>query len=139
MPSVVGHLQAEQIGRPSLPLFSRTGPISGNQHLLTNFFSYKMYGKDNIAMQRVFEVHILQGGKRRSFLKIGRTMKCHWFPPLARILPHKVLATGRMNTNINSTIAQSHCSQLYTIARSQRSQRVRSETVGLISRACRRG
>ena len=53
------------------------------------------------------------GGKRRSFLKICCRMKCHWFPPLARILPHKVLATGRMNTNINSTIAQSHCSQLY--------------------------
>ena len=68
------------------------------------------------------------GGKRRSFLKICCRMKCHWFPPLARILPHKVLATGRMNTNVNSTIA-----------RSQRSQRVRSETVGLISRACRRG
>ena len=139
MPSVVGHLQAEQIGRPSLPLFSRTGPISGNQHLLTNFFSYEMYGKDNIAMQRVFEVHILQGGKRRSFLKIGRRMKCHWFPPLARILPHKVLATGRMNTNVNSTIALVTAFSTLPLPRSQRSQRVRSETVGLISRACRRG
>ena len=110
---LVGHLQAEQIGRPSLPLFSRTGPISGNQHLLTNFLSYKMYGKDNNAMQRVFQVHIFQGGKRRFFLKIGRRMKCHWFPPLARILPQEFLASGRMNTNVNSTIAQSHCSQLY--------------------------
>ena len=125
---LVGHLQAEQIGRPSLPLFSRTSPISGDQHLLTNLFSYKMDGKDNNAMQRVFQVHILQGKKRRHFLKIGRRMKCHWFPPLGRILPHEVLASGRMNTNVNSTIARSH-----------RSQRVRSETVGLISRACRRG
>ena len=102
---LVGHLEAEQIGRPSLPLFSRAGPISGNQHLLTNFFSYKMHGKDNNAMQRVFQVHILRGEKRRHFLKIGRRMKCHWFPPLGRILPHEVLASGRMNTNVNSTIA----------------------------------
>ena len=64
---MVGHLQAEQIGRPSLPLFSRTSPISGDQHLLTNFFSYKMDGKDNNAMQRVFQVHILQGEKTETF------------------------------------------------------------------------
>ena len=105
---LVGHLQAEQIGRPSLPLFSRTSPISGDQHLLTNFFSYKMYGKENNAMQRVFQVHILQGKKRRHFLKIGRRMKCHWFPPLERILPHEVLASGRMNTNV-TPVTLYHC------------------------------
>ena len=53
------------------------------------------------------------GKKRRSFLKIGRRMKCHWFPPLERILPQEVLASGRMNTNVNSTIARSQRSQLY--------------------------
>ena len=46
--------------------------------------------------------------KRRYFLKIGRRMKCHWFPPLERILPHEVLASGRMNTNVTPATLY-HC------------------------------
>ena len=48
------------------------------------------------------------GKKRRHFLRIGRRMKCHWFPSLGRILPQEVLASGRMNTNV-TPVTLYHC------------------------------
>ena len=83
-------------------------------------------------MQRVFQVHILQGGKTEIISENRPQNEMPLVSPTGKDSPTR-------GPRQRSDEHERHTGHTLPLPRSQRSQRVRSETVGLISRACRRG